>query len=254
MKKHKGQPCFVNLWPDDVHTPWVPRKDAEYTGNYPMNPQEEAAFKLVLKEYDVQIGRLLDGLKEIGQDKNTIIIFTSDNGPLPSFRGSRAAGLRGSKLSLYEGGTRMPFAISWPGHIKAGTVDGQSELCSIDLIPSLTKMAGIKLPKSYAGDGIDRSSVFYGKPSLRGKDLYWEYGRNDIAFKYPKGKDKSPNLAIRSGQWKLLMNSDGTNVQLYDILKDKNETTNLVTSQPKIADTMKIKLLAWWNSLPKLKG
>jgi arylsulfatase A-like enzyme len=152
MQKHKGQPCFVNFWPDDVHTPWVPRKETEYTGKYPMNPEEEAAFKLVLKEYDVQIGRLLDGLKAMGLDKNTIVIFTSDNGPLPSFRGSRAMGLRGSKLSLYEGGTRMPFIIQWPGHVPAGTIDESSELSSTDLLPTLTKFAGISLPASYKGE------------------------------------------------------------------------------------------------------
>lgn len=253
MKRHKGQPCFVNLWPDDVHTPWVPRVEHEYTGKFPMNPEEEAAFKLVLKEYDVQIGRLLDGLKEMGLDKNTIVIFTSDNGPLPSFRGSRAMGLRGSKLSLYEGGTRMPFIISWPGHVPAGTVDESSELCSIDLVPTLTKFAGIKLPAGYKGDGMDRGSVLLGKPSLRGKDLFWEYGRNNIAFSYPRPIDKSPNLAVRSGEWKLLMNSDGSDIQLYDILKDKKESNNLAAQEPKKVEELKDKLMAWWKTIPHLK-
>ena len=253
MRRHKGQPCFVNLWPDDVHTPWVPRKETEYTGQYPMNAQEEAAFKLVLKEYDVQIGRLLDGIKNMELDKNTIVIFTSDNGPLPSFRGSRAAGLRGSKLSLYEGGIRMPFIISWPGHIPAGRTDEISELSATDLLPSLTKMARINLPNNYNGDGVDRSLVFLGKPSSRGKAMYWEYGRNDIAFKYPNGRDKSPNLAIRSGEWKFLMNNDGTGEQLFNIDNDKNETTNLATSRPVIVKELKDKLSKWWTSLPKLK-
>jgi arylsulfatase A-like enzyme len=217
-----------------------------------MNPEEEVAFKLVLKEYDIQIGRLLDGLKRLGLDKNTIVIFTSDNGPLPSFRGSRAAGLRGSKLSLYEGGTRMPFAISWPGHIAPGTTDETSELSGTDMLPTLTKMAGISLPNNYHGDGMDRSSALLGKPSLRSKAMFWEYGRNNIAFAYPKGRDKSPNLAVRLGEWKLLMNNDGTDVQLYNILKDKNETNNEAANQPKIVTDLKDKLLAWWKTIPRL--
>jgi arylsulfatase A-like enzyme len=253
MQQHKGTPCFVNLWPDDVHTPWVPRKEPEYTGQYPMNPEEETAFKGVLKEYDVQIGRLLDGLKKLGLDKNTIVIFTSDNGPLPSFRGSRAAGLRGSKLSLYEGGTRMPFIISWPGHVKAGTKDESSVITGTDLLPTLTAMAGIQLPATYKGDGVDRNGVFAGKPSARGKTICWEYGRNDIAFKYPAGKNRSPNLAIRSGDWKLLMNSDGSSVELYDILKDKNETTNMADKEMKVTGELKEQLMGWWQALPKLK-
>jgi arylsulfatase A-like enzyme len=253
MQKHKGQPCFINLWPDDVHTPWVPRKETEYTGKYPMNPEEEAAFKGVLKEYDVQIGRLLDGLKAMGADKNTIVIFTSDNGPLPSFRGSRAMGLRGSKLSLYEGGTRMPFIIQWPGHVPAATIDENSELSSLDLMPTLTKFAGINLPAGYKGDGIDRGSVLLGKPSLRGKDLFWEYGRNNIAFNYPRPIDKSPNLAVRSGEWKLLMNSDGTDIQLYNILQDKKESTNLAANEPQKVAELKDKLMMWWKTIPHLK-
>jgi arylsulfatase A-like enzyme len=253
MQKHKGQPCFVNFWPDDVHTPWVPRKETEYTGKYPMNPEEEAAFKLVLKEYDVQIGRLLDGLKAMGLDKNTIVIFTSDNGPLPSFRGSRAMGLRGSKLSLYEGGTRMPFIIQWPGHVPAGTIDESSELSSTDLLPTLTKFAGISLPVGYKADGMDRGAALLGKPSLRGKDLFWEYGRNATGFAYPRPIDKSPNLAVRSGEWKLLMNNDGSDIQLYNILKDKKETTNVAANEPKITGELKEKLMAWWLTMPRLK-
>lgn len=252
LKQHPNQPCFINLWPDDVHTPWVPRTETEYTSKFPMNPEEEAAFKLVLKEYDLQIGRLLDGLKQMGADKNTIIIFTSDNGPLPSFRGSRAEGLRGSKLSLYEGGTRMPFIISWPGHIIEDKTDDQSVVSAVDLLPSLAKMAGIKLSSGYKGDGLDRSRVLMGKPSARNKEMFWEYGRNDIAFKYPRPIDKSPNLAIRSGEWKLLINSNGSDIQLYNINKDKKESNNLAAAEQKTTADLKKKLLAWWQALPKL--
>lgn len=252
LKRHKGQPCFINLWPDDVHTPWVPRKEPEYTGQYPMNTEEEAAFKLVLKEYDHQIGRLLDGLKQMGLDKNTIVVFTSDNGPLPSFRGSRAGGLRGSKLSLYEGGTLMPFMISWPEHINAGTVDRTSVITAVDMVPTLAKMAGVPLPAAYHSDGINRSEVFMNKPSARKKDMYWEYGRNSTAFNFPKGKDKSPNLAIRSGNWKLLMNNDETDIQLYNLLNDPKETINVTTGNPTVTNELKAKLIQWWRTNPRL--
>jgi len=255
LQKHKGQqPCYINLWPDDVHTPWVPRKETEYTGNYPMNPEEEAAFKLVLKEYDVQIGRLLDGLKSLGIDRNTIVIFTSDNGPLPSFRGSRSGGLRGSKLSLFEGGTRMPFVVSWPGHIIPATVDETSVLSALDLLPSLAKIAGVKLPGHYRGDGLDRSKVLLGRPSVRKKELYWEYGRNQVAFNYPGGRDRSPGLAVRSGEWKFLMNSDGSAAQLYNMNTDPREAKDVAADFPEIAGKLKDKLIVWWDALPKIPG
>ncbi|CAG5067604.1 N-acetylgalactosamine-6-O-sulfatase [Dyadobacter sp. CECT 9623] len=249
MGRHKDQPCFVNLWPDEVHTPWVPKPEA---GETPLKPQEEAAFKRVLIEYDIQIGRLIDGLKERGLFDNTIIIFTSDNGALPTFGGSRSGKFRGSKLSLYEGGIRMPFIVTWPGHITAGQTDERSELHATDLLPTLTKLAGISLPATYKSDGLDRSAVLLGKSSLRKKEMYWEYGRNTIAYAYPKPPHKSPQLAIRSGEWKLLMNNDGSNAELYNILKDPAETQNLAADQVRKKEELSQKLLTWWKSLPRL--
>lgn len=253
LAKHKDQPCFINLWPDDVHTPWVPKPSAD-TAGYPKNRQGKPAFEKVLREYDLQIGRLLDGLKKMGIAENTVIIFTSDNGPLPSFQASRAAGLRGTKLSLYEGGIRMPFIISWPGQIKAGTRDTVSMITGVDLLPSLFGLCQLQLPQSYKSDGTDRSAVFKGKASVRRADMYWDYGRNQIAYAYPKGRDRSPNLAIRSGEWKLLVNDDGSDPQLYQVIKDPGETHNLAGEFPDIARALQVKLLQWRKQLPELKS
>lgn len=254
LKRHKGQPCFINLWPDDMHTPWVPEVDQVYAGKFPMNPEQEKAFKLVLKEYDNQIGRLLDGLKQLGIDKNTIVVFTSDNGPLPSFRGSRAAGLRGSKLSLYEGGIRMPFIIKWAGHVPEGATDSTSVLNSTDILPSFAAITGALLPVNYKGDGENRTSVLLGKPSARHKDMYFEYGRNSYAFNYPKGRDHSPNLAIRSGKWKLLMNYHErlSAAELYDMDADKYETHNVADKYPELVKNLAAKLITWRTYLPDL--
>lgn len=250
LAKHKNQPCFVNLWPDDVHTPWVPGD--ERTGKYPADRESETNFKAVLEEYDRQIGRLLDGIKQMGIEQNTIVVFTSDNGPLPSFKGSRSAGLRGSKLSLYEGGIRMPF-IAWaPGRIRSGTVDSVSVLCGTDLLPSFCRLAGVALPQYVQPDGEDRSTALLGTASARKKTMYWEYGRNDSSFNYPQGRDRSPNIALREGKWKLLMNASGTDRQLYDLEADRNETTNVFASHAQLAAGLEKKLLAWRRSLPAL--
>ena len=250
LKGHKGQPCFVNLWPDDMHTPWVPNKEKQgKRGTY----DSEENFKLVLEEYDRQIGRLLDGLKKLGMDDNTILIFTSDNGPLPNFRGDRSAGLRGTKLSLYEAGTRMPFIIKWPGHVPKGATDEKSVISATDLLPSLTAMAGIDLPPNYKGDGEDRHEAFLGNPTERKGDIYWEYGRNPYAFNYPKQENyKSPNLAIRSGKWKLLVDYHENNVELYDMEVDKFETKNLAKAHPDLVKKLKAKLVTWRNYVPTL--
>ncbi|MEI7731308.1 MAG: sulfatase-like hydrolase/transferase [Verrucomicrobiota bacterium] len=247
LQRHQGQPCYVNLWPDDTHTPWVPSQ--ERFGLYPNGPAEERKFRAVLDEYDRQMGRLFEGIKTLGLDAQTLIVFTSDNGPLPSFRGSRSGGLRGSKLSLYEGGTRMPFIVRWPGHVPAGRVDDQSVLCATDLFPSLCAITGVTPPKEFALDGEERSAVLLGKPAARARPIFWEYGRNTNAFAFPKGADRSPNVAVRDGDWKLLVNADGTDAQLYNLKTDVKETTNVLDQNPELALRLKEKALAWRKTL-----
>lgn len=251
LKRHQDQPCFINLWPDDVHTPWVPGQ--ERFGKYPKGTEDEMDFKAVLDEYDRQMGRLFTGLKQLGIDETTLVIFVSDNGPLPSFKGSRSGNFRGSKLSLYEGGTRLPFIVRWPGHVPSGKVDRQSVVTANDFFPSLCAVSGAKIPAGFAFDGKDRSRVMVGKVSTESRTLYWEYGRNKMAFAFPAGIDHSPNLAIREGDWKLLMNFDGTGTELYHITTDERETNNLVSKHRKIAEKLKTKLLLWRNSMPTLQ-
>ncbi|MCH5686636.1 hypothetical protein LWM68_21670 [Niabella sp. W65] len=148
----------------------------------------------------------------------------------------------------------MPFIISWPGQIKAGTRDTVSMITGVDLLPSLFGLCQLQLPQSYKSDGTDRSAVFKGKASVRRADMYWEYGRNQIAYAYPKGRDRSPNLAIRSGEWKLLVNDDGSDPQLYQVIKDPGETHNLAGEFPDIARALQVKLLQWRKQLPELKS
>ncbi len=252
LKRHKDQPCFVNLWPDDVHTPWVPSH--ERFGKYPKGTVEEIDFKAVLDEYDRQMGRLFAGLKQLGIDENTLVIFISDNGPLPSFRGSRSGNFRGSKLSLYEGGIRLPFIVRWPGHTLKGQIDQLSVISANDFFPSLCAFSGAEMPKGFAFDGEDKSKVMLGKSSDESRTLYWEYGRNNESFMFPAGRDRSPNLAIREGKWKLLMNYDGTDEELYNLESDKMETTNLIFKNQKVAEILKIQLLTWRKSMPDLPG
>ncbi len=164
----------------------------------------------------------------------------------------RAAGLRGTKLSLYEGGTRMPFIVRWIGHIKAGTVDSTSVFTGTDLLPTFCKLAGVTLPETVKPDGEDRSAALLGTPSQRNKTIFWEYGRNDSSFAYPEGHDRSPNVALREGKWKFLINADGTDVQLYDLVSDPNETTNVAAANPKIAADLTKRTLQWRDALPVL--
>lgn len=248
LRENKGKPCYVNLWTDDVHTPWVAGDDE--TGRLPGKPEEEKSFKAVLQEFDRQLGKLMDGLKELGIDDNTLVIFTSDNGPLPTFGQDRSAGLRGSKLSLYEGGIKMPFIARWPAKIKENSIDSTSILSALDLLPSFCALAGADIANSDILDGEDRSSTWLGNGSARKTPLMWEYGRNNAFFSVPKGLNRSPALAYRWQHWKFLMNADKSGMELYDLNEDQVESTNLVAKHPDLIKQFSEQLLTWWYDLP----
>ncbi len=248
LRRHKEQPCYINLWPDDVHTPWVPKgSEAKRARD---DEESSVNLKKVLTEYDHQVGRLLEGLKELGIEQNTIVIFTSDNGPLPTFEGQRAVNLRGSKLSLYEGGIRMPFIVRWPGKTPAAQVNNQAVFGAVDLFPTFCSLAKVPATSDSKTDGNDVSALFFGKKASHSGPLFWEYGRNTNYFHFPKGRDRSPVIAVREGDWKCLVNSDGTGVELYDLARDASESTDLADKNRATANRLKDRALAWRKSLP----
>lgn len=244
LDRHRGSPCFINLWPDDVHTPWVPDEISDKK-DLPKN------FHPVLAELDKQIGRLLDGLKARGLEENTVVIFTSDNGALPTFDGARSGGFRGSKLQLWEGGIRMPFIVRWPGRVPAGRVEDRAISIAVDLFPTIAAIAGATLPREHRLDGMDVSAVWKGGAAPKRGPLFWEYGRNGESFKF--GNDRSPNVAVRRDNWKLLINADGSDAQLYDLATDVKEAHNVAGAKPEVARELTRLALEWRGSLPKAK-
>jgi arylsulfatase A-like enzyme len=238
------------LWLDDTHTPWVPSEEAQ--NRTPRRDNALPNLRPVLTEMDKQIGRLLAGLREAGVASNTLVLFLGDNGPLPTFNQDRTGGLRGSKLSLYEGGVRVPLIAWWPGRVPLGRMDTESVVSAVDFFPTLVNLAGAKLPPNYMSDGEEFSvPLLLGKSLSRSKPLFWEYGRNTNSFAFPGiQSNRSPTMAVRDGKWKLLVNADGTAAELYDVVSDSNETKNLTSSQSAIAERLTRSALEWRKSLP----
>ena len=253
LAKDADRPCFVNLWLDDPHTPWVPSADDQAVGKGGRatgKGDTPARLRGVMTETDKQVGRRLAALRE-RKGRPTVVLVLSDNGPLPTFMQSRTTGLRGSKLSLYEGGVRVPFIAWGPGVIPAGVTNETTVLSGVDLLPTLAGLCGAKLPGSYRSDGEDLGDALRGKTPARTTRLFWEYGRNDKSFAYPRAaRHRSPNVAVREGNWKLLVNADGTGAELYDLAADPKEAKNLAADRPKVTKELTEAALKWRKSLP----
>lgn len=259
VRRNNQRPFYLQLWTNDVHDPFVPKPDLlKKYERFSANKYVQQYYAM-LDGMDQQIGRLVNGIDAAGLSERTIFVFLSDNGPTawPRYYKEGFAppgltdGLRGRKWSLYEGGIRVPFIARWKGRIPAGRVDNDTVISSLDLFPSLTRIAGVKAPAA-GFDGEDMSAALLGKPQRRKKDLFWEYGR-DKTYIYPGDpRDRSPNLALRSGQWKALVNDDGSNLELYDLSRSRDESQNLASKEPARAKRMASRLLDWRQSLPKL--
>jgi arylsulfatase A-like enzyme len=257
MTRNKDKPFYLHMFPNDVHDRHSPREDwLEKYAKYSDDPYKQA-FYAVLDNMDKQIGRLMDVMDELGIAENTILIFTSDNGPTdwPRYyeEGYNPPGwtgpFYGRKWSLYEGGIRMPFIIRWPARIKAGAINDKSIVAAIDFMPSILAMTQTPLPDHWNLDGEDMSSAFYGIPVQRSRPVFWEYAGNPGILKPGNPDFESPTNAIREGDWKLLTNDDGSNTKLFNLVQDEGETTNLTAKFPERTQTMKEQLLDWRKSL-----
>ncbi len=238
-----GKPFYVNVWPDDVHSPFFPPK--ELRGN----ASKKDLYLGVVKAMDRQLAPLFDYIRQRpGLRTNTIILVASDNGPEP---GAGSAGpFRGHKGTLYEGGIREPFIVWAPGLVAdsaRGTVNQTTVVAAVDLFPSVARLAGADLPGGVDLDGEDLSPVLLGKAARqRSRALFW----NRPPDRPGNNGEPLPDLAMREGNWKLFLGRDGRNARLYDLETDPGEAHDLAAQHPEDVRRLSRPLLAWWQSLP----
>ena len=232
LRAHTNQPCFVNLWLDDVHTPWIPSKEVQ--DDQAQRGDTRKNLRPVLIETDRQIGRLLTSLREAGS--NTLVLFLGDNGPLPPFNQERTAGLRGSKLSLYEGGIREPLIVRWPGVTKAGSIS-DTPIISTDYYPTILQIAGLPLRPEQHRDGISLVRLLNGE-KLADRTFYWHYPHYG-------NQGGSPAGAVRRGNYKLIEWYEDMRVELYDLKDDPGEHHDLSTRKADQTEILRIALHAW---------
>jgi len=219
----RDKPFFVYVPYTIPHTSFqVPDLELYREKSWSVNQKTQAAM---ISRMDRDVGRIVKQVQALGELENTLIIFSSDNGPhgagktLTHF--NAAGPLRGKKGATYEGGIRVPLVVSWPGKIKPGT---ESDLISgfQDLFPTFAELAGAKTPANI--DGLSFVSELLGRPAQKKHEyLYWELGTRQ---------------GLRKGNWKAVRNSTKKklgDVEIYDLSNDIGESNNLATQKPEIA-------------------
>lgn len=241
------KPFYINVWPDDVHTPLFPS---------PKNwaDSQQGLFLSVLEEMDQQLARLFDRIQNDPQlRENTLILVCSDNGPEKN-AGSPGP-FRGLKATLFEGGIRSPLIVWGPGLIETsqqGTVNKSSVFAAIDLVPSLLTLANVPAPKGIHFDGEDLAGTLIGKSQKsRSAPLFFRRPPDRKEFRHFKNL---PDLAVRAGEWKLLCDYDGSHAQLYDLETDTGETKNVAETHSQLTDKLVQQVLSWNRTMPADAG
>ena len=229
---NQGRPFFVYLPHSMPHIPLYVPDDVR-------DPNPLNAYTNTIEHIDAEVGRLLNTLDELKLSDNTYVIYTTDNGPWLQFKhhGGSAGPLRDGKGTTFEGGQRVPCLIRGPG-VPSGTICNQLA-STIDLLPTIAKLSGSKLPKTHKIDGMDISGLFTGKLAASPRNEFMHYtSRGDLE-------------GIRQGDWKLLIkkprqqrNNNQANqtkppqIMLFNLAIDLGETTNLAEKQPDIVERL----------------
>ncbi|MUH37639.1 N-acetylgalactosamine 6-sulfate sulfatase (GALNS), partial [Zobellia amurskyensis] len=260
VKRNKDKPFFVNAWIHATHTPHYPKK--EYMQQFAHLNEQQQVYAAVVAEYDARIGELFDTLEKLGIDENTLVVFSSDNGPEITGKNKitednstgpgmgtyysvgETAGLKGEKRSLFAGGVRIPFLVRWPAKTPSGVVDRTTELATVDLLPTFLELANATAPGNYEPDGVSIVSAIKGKPFERQKPIFWDW-------RFPNDRpDFWPSAGVQEENWKLLVNEELGKAELYDISSDWAEQKDVSAENPEKKKELMDKFRAFEKSLP----
>ena len=266
----ENKPFFINLWMHEPHTPHhvIPK----YQWRFQDLAEDDNIYASILSHADDRIGELLDALDRLKLTDNTLVVFSSDNGPARAvyevkelklmFDSATGAGFdtsaskgitggrKGYKASLFEGGIGVPFIVRWPGKVKAGAIDNTSLISAVDLLPTFCAIANVTLPEAYKPDGINQEATLLGKEyALRTKPLFWKFNSNWPAKK--KAPDHWVSYAVVYQNWKLVANNDLSFFELYDIVEDVFEKNDLKNEQAEVAEKLINSIKRWQKELPE---
>ena len=244
--KKQEKPFFLCFAYHVPHTPVQGRKDLVEAFQKKVNPKaihKNPNYAAMVSSLDHSVGRVLKQLDKLGLSKNTLVVFTSDNGGLTQRYGKHDGftenlPLRRGKGSAYEGGVRVPTIIRWPGKTSAGTTC-EEPIASIDFYPTFAEMAKAAIKDV---DGLSLTTLLAQPKTSLKRDLFWHHPH------YHAGGD-GPYSAVRSGDWRLIEFHEDQRLELYDLKTDLGEKTNLALTKPERAKELYEKLVAWRRSI-----
>tara|TARA_B100001121_G_scaffold48397_2_gene41791 strand:- start:483 stop:1853 length:1371 start_codon:yes stop_codon:yes gene_type:complete len=233
----KDKSFFVALWNYTVHWPMeAPDKLVEKYKNLPVKGYRDHRYAAMIEAMDIAIGKVLKSLDDLNITEETLVIFTSDNGPFGGV--GDASPLRADKGHLYEGGIRVPLIVRWPGKVEAGAVE-ETPVILTDLHPTILSATGLDLNSTIPNDGHNLLPLLKGKEKLKNRAVYWHYP--NFAFH----RDNRLGSAIREGDHKLIHFYDTDSVELYNLKNDIGEKNDLSGKMPQLASRLKNKLKVW---------
>ena len=236
VRKHADRPFFLYLAHYAVHTPLQARQDLfEKYKTKPTTNQKNPIYGAMIENVDQALGKVLDVLDEQGLAKDTLVIFTSDNGGLLGPTSNQP--LRAGKGYPYEGGIREPLIVRWPGVIEPSSVCS-TPVCSVDFFPTICQAAGVSLPEDRDIDGESLMPLLTRTGSLSRDALFWH-------FPHYRGRDVVPYSIIRRGRWKLIKRYQGRPFELFDLENDLSERHDLAEDKLHLVRQLDARLMAW---------
>lgn len=256
IEANKAKPFFAYFSFYSVHTPLMARKDLQekyqakrkrlgltekWGREEPRDvrlSQDHVVYAAMVEAMDQAVGKVLAKLDELGLAENTIVIFTGDNGGLSTSEGWPTSNLplRGGKGWIYEGGIREPLIVRWPAKVKpASTI--ATPVSSPDFFPTLLESAGVKPAPGQKLDGVSLLPALTGQ-KLAERPIFWHYPHYG-------NQGGAPSAAVRLGDWKLIEWLEDGKLELYNLVKDISETTNLIDQEPERVKELRFLLQAW---------
>lgn len=251
IRESGDTPFYINLWLHETHA-LVTATD-EQKQAYASVDEPERTYYAAVTRADDQVGRIMTVLQELKLADNTIVVFSSDNGPEKSnervghklYHSRGATGdRRGRKRSLLMGGVNVPMIVRWPGKVPAGRIDKTTAMAGVDMMPTLLQAAGVEAPADLVADGETVLAAWKGESFDRSKPVFWYWQGNH-------GGDDWPALAMREGRWMMIADETKQRRELYDVVNDPSQSQDVAPENAERVATMMSAIEAWFETLPK---